>query len=180
LVDLVTKHYVFQWLGMPAPNAVWWVWDGVFGFQTSLNEGALFGLGQGFTSLFVGLSLVAACGIVIWLFVAKAAQDLLLTVALGCVTAGIFGNLYDRLGMHGLTWHVASPAHAVGDPVYAVRDWILVMIVKYPWPNFNVADSLLVCGAGLLVWHALAAENRAGRPGDGKSTREPAARTTDS
>ena len=23
------------------------------------------------------------------------------------------------------------------------------------WPNFNVADSLLVCGGGLLVLHAL-------------------------
>jgi len=38
--------------------------------------------------------------------------------------------------------------------VHAVRDWILVMIGNWPWPNFNIADSLLVCGAGLLLWHA--------------------------
>ena len=28
------------------------------------------------------------------------------------------------------------------------------MIGYLPWPNFNVADSLLVCGAAALVWHA--------------------------
>jgi len=35
-----------------------------------------------------------------------------------------------------------------------VRDWILVMIGHWPWPNFNLADSLLVVGAALLIWHA--------------------------
>jgi lipoprotein signal peptidase len=29
------------------------------------------------------------------------------------------------------------------------------MIGNWPWPTFNLADSSLVCGAGLLVWHAL-------------------------
>jgi len=24
----------------------------------------------------------------------------------------------------------------------------------WQWPDFNVADSLLVCGAALLAWHA--------------------------
>ena len=28
------------------------------------------------------------------------------------------------------------------------------MIFDRPWPNFNVADSMLVCGAILMVWHA--------------------------
>ena len=36
-------------------------------------------------------------------------------------------------------------------PVHAVRDFIQVMIGRWPWPTFNLADSLLVCGAGLLV-----------------------------
>ena len=48
--------------------------------------------------------------------------------------------------------------HTPGDPVYAVRDWIHVMIGTWPWPTFNIADSLLVCGAILLVWHAFAHE----------------------
>jgi signal peptidase II len=154
LVDLATKSWMFHWLGMPGERPVWWVWKDVFGFQTSLNEGALFGMGQGMSMLFAGLSIAALAGILAWLFLAGAACDRLLTIALGCVTAGILGNLYDRLGLSGLQWLVTDGRHQAGEPVYAVRDFILVMIGKWPWPTFNVADSLLVCGAALLAWHA--------------------------
>jgi signal peptidase II len=153
LLDLATKRWAFHVLGMPG-GPIRWLWPGRVGLQTSLNEGALFGLGQGWVALFAALSVVAAVGILLWLFYAGAARELLLTIALGCITAGIFGNLYDRLGLPGLTW-LNHPAHDVGEPVYAVRDWILVMIFGRPWPNFNVADILLVCGASLLIWHAL-------------------------
>jgi len=152
LLDLTTKHQMSQLLdqlGRPS-----WIWPGVFGFQWSLNEGALFGMGQGKVFLFAGMSIVAALAVLYWLFVAGAARDRMLTVALGAVAAGILGNLYDRLGFHGLRWPFGHPGHAVGEPVYAVRDWILVMIGAWQWPNFNVADSLLVCGAGLLIWHS--------------------------
>jgi signal peptidase II len=151
--DLLTKSAVFAWLGMPgAPNwRPWWLWTGVVGFHTNLNEGALFGMGQGMVAVFATLSVLAAIAILYWLFVAGAARELWLTVALGSVTAGILGNLYDRLGLPGLVW-LDGPR--VGEKVHAVRDWILVMIGKWPWPTFNIADSMLVCGALLLVWHA--------------------------
>lgn len=155
LVDLVSKRWAFDWLGMPGRRPTHWVWNNIAGFQTSLNEGALFGLGQGQVTLFAALSIAAAIGVLSWLFLAGAARDWLLTVALGCVTAGIFGNLYDRLGMPGLRWGPSNNLHAAGDPVYAVRDWVLVMIGEFHWPNFNVADALLVCGAGMLIWHAI-------------------------
>ena len=158
VLDLATKSWIFDRLGMPRVRPTWWIWDGVFGFQTSLNEGALFGMGQGWVVLFSALSIAVVPCILYWLFVARAARDLLLTVALGLVTAGILGNLYDRLGLPGLVWTSAGPLHDVGDPVYAVRDWILVMIGSFHWPNFNIADSLLVCGAILLVWHAFRQE----------------------
>ncbi len=154
IVDLTTKRFVFSRLGPPGRRTTWWVIQDIFGFQTSLNEGALFGMGRGMVSVFAALSIIAAAGILVWLFYAGAARSRLLTVALGCVTAGIFGNLYDRLGMHGLRWEGGNPLHQAGDPVYAVRDWILVMIGRWPWPNFNIADSLLVCGAAMLIWHA--------------------------
>jgi signal peptidase II len=122
------------------------------GFQTSLNEGALFGIGQGNVWLFTLLSFVALAAIPLWLFYARMAMDWILTIAMGCVTAGILGNLHDRLGMHGLKW--ADPDR-LGQPVHAVRDFVLLQINdSWRWPNFNVADSLLVCGAGLLLWHA--------------------------
>jgi len=157
--DLATKTWAFRELGMPGPDSqTWWLWQGVFGFQTSLNEGALFGIGQGMTLLFAALSIGAAVGIFIWLFWAGAAEDWLLTIALACVMAGIFGNLYDRLGLPGLVWNGAYRGHLPGEPVYAVRDFILVMIGRWPWPTFNIADSSLVCGAALLVWHAFFAK----------------------
>lgn len=153
-VDLATKNVMFSWLGMPSAGRTHWIWRGHAGFQTSLNEGALFGIGQGQVWLFGTLSVVAALAIFYWLFVARAAVDWLLTVALGCVTAGIFGNLYDRLGWHRLIWQIPP---RLGQPVYAVRDWVLIQASEtWRWPNFNVADSLLVCGAGLLLWHAYA------------------------
>ena len=101
--DLLTKSWAFDSLGMLGGKS-YWLWEKVIGFTTSLNEGGLFGFGQGWGVLFASLSVVAAVGIVYWLFVARAARDLMLTISLGCVTAGIFGNLYDRLGLHGLTW----------------------------------------------------------------------------
>jgi signal peptidase II len=158
LADLATKQWIFNRLGMPGEKPTWWLWQDVFGFQTSLNQGALFGMGQGWVVLFTVLSILVIPGIFVWLFVARAARDRLLTVAAGLVTAGILGNLYDRLGLSGLRWNYANAYHNVRDPVYAVRDWILMMIGNYHWPNYNVADSMLVCGALLLVWHALRCE----------------------
>ncbi|MCC9604911.1 signal peptidase II [Blastopirellula sp. JC732] len=154
-LDLWTKHAVFQAdaqfplierPGKP-PLRIYWLIENYVGFETSLNHGALFGLGQGGTPVFAGFSVLAAIGIVYWLFIRKAASDLWLTIALGSVTAGIFGNLYDRLGMY----------HGFGHwDKGAVRDWILLTAGSYDlrWPNFNIADSFLVCGAALLLIHA--------------------------
>jgi len=144
--DLTTKSWVFHWLGMPGPRNTYWIWHDRIGLQTSLNKGALFGIGQGGVPLFVVLSVLAGLGILYWLFRGGAARDRLLTVALACIMAGILGNLYDRLGLPGLIDE--------GKVVHAVRDWILVMIFGHPWPNFNIADSMLVCGAILMIWHA--------------------------
>jgi len=144
--DLATKHWAFDRLGPPV-SPTHWVWKDVFGFQTQLNPGALFGIGSDWRLMpyvTCALSILAAAAIVVWLFVARAARDLLLTISLGCVTAGILGNLHDRLGLSAVD----------GQPVHQVRDWILVMIFGYHWPNFNIADSLLVCGAGLVILHA--------------------------
>jgi signal peptidase II len=153
-IDLWSKSAVFAWRGMPGESGEWWIWEGLFGIETALNHGALFGIGQGRSGLFSVLSVIALVGIVYWLFVAKAAHDWLLTIALGLITGGILGNLYDRLGLWG-------GQDASGATIHAVRDWILIAyggaelpILGTKWPNFNIADSLLVCGAGLLIWHA--------------------------
>jgi signal peptidase II len=147
LADLLSKHWVFQWLGLPRSHSPWWVWEPYVGIETTVNTGALFGMGAGNGRYFALLSILAAVGVVGWLFLGGAARDRWLTVALGAVTAGILGNLYDRLGLWvepGIPteWHSG------------VRDWILLRYGSFTWPNFNIADSLLVCGAGMLMWHA--------------------------
>jgi signal peptidase II len=162
VADLWTKSAVFQALGMPGEyrqetpeiQSTYWLWDGVFGFQTSLNQGALFGMGQGRSAMFAVFSVIALVGILIWLF-HSARKSLLLSCTLGLIVAGIIGNFYDRMGWHGLVWNYPDALHKVGEPVFAVRDWILVMFGSYPYPNFNIADSMLVCGAILLFLHSI-------------------------
>lgn len=147
-VDLWTKHAVFQWRGNPGVQTPYWVVEPYVGIETAVNMGALFGLGQGFGWLFSILSVAAAVGIVYWLFILKAANSLWLTTAMGLVTGGIFGNLYDRLGIPNL------PENYKG----GVRDWILFKYGDYVWPNFNIADSVLVVGAVMLAVHSLKSE----------------------
>lgn len=162
-IDLLTKHLVFQWLGEPDPKPLeppvtYWLVPEYFGFQTAVNTGAVFGLGQGLSAIFAAISVVAVAGIVIWLFCAKAARDMFLTIALGLVVGGILGNLYDRLGL----WNSQFEQNR-----YAVRDWILMQIPGYrPWPNYNIADCLLVCGAALLAWHVMFSRTEASSADD--------------
>ncbi len=146
-LDLWTKQVVFAWRGLPRHGNEWWIWEGYIGIETSLNRGALFGMGEGHSMLFAGVSILAAAGVFYWVFWGGADRSLWLTIALGAVTGGIIGNLYDRLGL----W-----ANESIHPEWrsAVRDWILFRYGEYTWPNFNIADSLLVCGAVMIAWQA--------------------------
>ena len=58
-------------------------------------------------------------------------------VGLSLILGGALGNLWDRL-LSG-----------------KVVDFLLVYIGSYQWPAFNVADSAIVVGAGLLVFEIL-------------------------
>ena len=155
--DLLTKHWAFQALGMPDESA-YWVWQDVFGFQTALNPGALFGILEGQTLILVTVSLIFLTGILVYVLF-WAWRSLFLSAIFGMITAGICGNLYDRLGWHGLLYSdfpVGHHAHRLGEqPIYAVRDWILCMLGTFHWPNFNIADSLMVCSVILLLIHGL-------------------------
>ena len=55
------------------------------------------------------------------------------SLGLALIVGGAFGNLFDRL-VHG-----------------SVVDFLSFYIQSYQWPSFNVADSTIVIGAGLLV-----------------------------
>lgn len=146
--DLVTKELVFQYRGLPGQKPVLWIIDGVLGIETAVNTGAVFGIGAGKGTLFATLSILAGIAILIWLFWFREARSWWLTVALGMVSGGILGNLYDRLGVW---WQEGMPVEWKS----GVRDWILMQAGEaYKWPNYNIADSLLVIGAVMLVWRS--------------------------
>lgn len=146
--DLLTKQWVFSWRGLPGQMPPWWFIEPYVGIETAVNPGALFGMGAGWGLVFASLSLAAAFAIIVWLYRFRAIDSWWLVVALACVMGGIFGNLYDRLGL----W---NPPHERPDWQSGVRDWILFQYnSNYVWPNFNIADSLLVCGAIMLAIHS--------------------------
>jgi signal peptidase II len=148
--DLVTKEIAFKNLGMPGTSPGWAVINKMLWWRTSLNEGALFGLGQGMGWFFVTVSVAALIGILFTVSWLRLWHDSILVLSLACITGGILGNLYDRLGIPALQWH--APLSREGDPVYAVRDWIHFRLDGIiDWPIFNLADSFLVFGAGLLL-----------------------------
>ena len=147
-LDLWSKAAIFRWRGLPLQKDIWWVWEPYFGIETAINLGAVFGIGQGQGLFFAATSVIAGVGILVWLFWFRAAESWWLTVALGLVAGGIIGNLYDRLG---LWWQTGYPQQWKS----GVRDWILWQINdQWTWPNFNIADSLLVIGAGMLLYQS--------------------------
>jgi len=165
--DLASKEAVFARLGMPGIGRRIELVPGVFVLETNLNEGALFGMGQGMGWLFAAISLAALAGILAMVARPATRASRWLLSALALICGGILGNLYDRLGLPGLVWH--APAERVGQPVYAVRDWIHVMVPGViDWPIFNLADSWLVVGAGMLllasVWAPPPAEQHPSPP----------------
>ena len=173
-VDLYSKARVFDSLGYPGVRSSWtqsWLSDTVrFQLVTSFNEGALWGLGQGFSGVFAALSVVAAAGVIWWLFWAGAARSLWLTIALALVTGGALGNLYDRLGMHGCVYE--PPADHLVRP--AVRDFLMFHFNGWPWPVFNFADVFLVTGATMLALQSLAPPRDEAEPAEEAPATEPA------
>ena len=129
-----------------------------------VNRGALFGMGakqdggpqteqqltdaeqqaESANTLFAVVSLIAAGGISVWMVLRGHKADAWVSAALGLILGGTVGNMYDRLVFHG------------------VRDFLF--FYKIDWPVFNVADCCLVCGAIMLVLHALFVKHPAPAP----------------
>jgi signal peptidase II len=96
------------------------------------NTGAAFSLFPGAIWLFVPVTIVAL-GMVAWFHRAFRERGAVVHVILGMVLAGTLGNLTDRIRQG-----------------YVV-DFVSVGFGDTRFPTFNVADSSLVVGIGLLV-----------------------------
>lgn len=105
------------------------------------NTGAAFSLFEGLTWLFLPVHLLA---IVMVVYFHRQFRDRgpWIHVVLGAILAGSLGNLTDRVRLG-----------------YVV-DFVSVGIGDLRWPTFNVADSTLVVGIGLLVLYLTFVDGR--------------------
>ncbi len=129
-LDLWTKKAVFGWLQNHDNISII---NGSLRLVKALNNGAAFGIFAGKPYFLTAVSAIALV-VVLGVFLFSGTHSRLVLVALGLFTAGICGNLYDRIFNEGL-----------------VRDFIDVYYRDSHWPAFNVADSLLCIGVGLLI-----------------------------
>jgi signal peptidase II len=133
--DQLTKHLVQVGVPFGSPIAVTPFFDLVLVY----NPGAAFS----FLSTAAGwqreffIAIAAAASVVIVILLRRNAADRLFCFALSLILGGALGNLVDRL-MLG-----------------AVVDFLHFHVAQHYFPAFNLADSAITCGAGLLIWDSL-------------------------
>jgi signal peptidase II len=133
-LDRWTKHLVATRVAMY--NQIQII-PGFFRITHTENTGAAFSLfadspSHWKTSALIAFSVVAMA-IVISLLWKQKKPLTTAGIALSLILGGAFGNLWDR---------IASGR---------VVDFLLFYVRQYQWPVFNLADSSIVIGAGLLV-----------------------------
>ena len=133
-LDRITKVAIVQslQLGQGFP-----VVPGFFDIVFVLNPGAAFGFlaslsDQVRNPFFIVISLLAVI-LIVFYHTRYLQSHPLVSVALGLVLGGALGNLIDRL-YYGM-----------------VVDFLDVHLGKYHWPAFNVADSAISVGVGLMI-----------------------------
>ncbi len=131
-LDLWSKKAVFDWL-QQQPNLRFSVIDGFLQLVIAVNEGAAFGIFPGRPYLLTAVSIIALI-VIFAVFLFGGTRQKLVHIALGLFAAGVCGNLYDRIFNDGL-----------------VRDFIDICYHQYHWPAFNIADSMLCVGVGLMI-----------------------------
>jgi signal peptidase II len=142
LLDRSTKWYAVHSLsGRPPVRIV----PGVVQLTYTTNSGGAFGIFNHAPWLFALATVVISIAII---RASAGVRRPLIAVALGLVLGGALGNLADRLsGGLGLSGRVV--------------DFIDFRI----WPVFNLADSAIVIGAGLLILATLTGGKRAAPEG---------------
>jgi signal peptidase II len=147
LLDQWTKYMVVQEL--PLYQRVK-VIQGVFNLTHVRNTGGAFGIFGGEKGglgsiLFVVVSLIAI-GAIVFLFLKIKENEKVLALSFSLILGGAIGNLVDRL--------------RYGEVV----DFLDFHLSTYHWPAFNVADSAICIGIGLMALELLKGDR-------GKSTK---------
>jgi signal peptidase II len=131
ILDQVTKRIAEHYLPMQPDHSISIIGE-LLRLTYVQNRGAAFGIlqNQSILFVFVGVAVIGAI-LVSYRYLPK--MSLLLNVALGLQLGGAIGNLSDRIR------------------IGYVVDFVDVAI----WPVFNVADSAIVVGVGVLAFHLL-------------------------
>jgi signal peptidase II len=117
----------------PGPEPVIHVIQGFLALRYDENTGAAFSILEGRTTLLGFVSLVAVFGLCgyFWMLPAREPWG---RAALALILSGAVGNMIDRF-YRGY-----------------VVDFILAYWRNYYWPTFNVADTCICVGAGILAF----------------------------
>jgi len=138
LLDQWTKYIIVQKLLLYQRVEVI---QGLFNIIHVRNTGGAFGIfggkrgGMG-SILFVVVSLIAI-GAIVFLFVKTRENEKTLALSFSLILSGALGNLIDRL-------HYGE-----------VVDFLDFHVAAYHWPAFNVADSAICVGIGLMALEVL-------------------------
>jgi len=141
VLDQASKAWMMRLLDPPRMIAL----TGFFDLVPVWNRGVSFGIlatHDGSTAWFLsGLAVAVAIGLIVWL---GRAERRLLALGLGLVVGGALGNVIDR-GRYG-----------------AVFDFLDFHAAGWHFPAFNLADSAITLGVGLLLLDGLVSGRAAG------------------
>lgn len=111
------------------------VFENFFHITYIRNKGAAFGILAGSpwrVPFFITIGIVAS-GAILWYLYTTRRDQKLLQIALVMIFSGAIGNVIDRIRLS------------------EVIDFIDVHWYQYHWPAFNVADSAITIGVGLMI-----------------------------
>jgi signal peptidase II len=116
-------------------------------FEYIENPGAVFGIAPGRTGMFIAVSILAVVFLT-YLF-STSAGKWFYQIILGLLLAGVLGNMYDRIEMGQVRDMIhALPGWHWPDAVRHVLRFLQPEVFPY---IFNVADTLLCTGVGLML-----------------------------
>jgi signal peptidase II len=141
VVDQLVKQLLVHYL--MARDAVMPVIDGLFQLVIVWNRGVSFGLMGGDKALppwvLSGVAIAVCVGLFLWL---RRTDRVLTGWGIGLVMGGAIGNVIDRA-----RWG-------------AVFDFADFHVHQWHWPAFNIADSAIVIGVGLMLLDSFVGERK--------------------
>ena len=144
VIDQITKLYIAHHFNLHESVRVI---PNFFNLTYIRNTGAAFGLlskaPESFRIPFFIIIPLVALTVIVLVFKKTHETELLMITSLSLILGGAVGNFIDRLRFN-----------------YVIDFLDFHWFYKYHWPAFNVADSAIVVGVGLLIYYTLAHDQK--------------------